>query len=315
MSTQSHIVATSCQLVVSAKARKLAACGYALLALLVGPLFSEELSFELDEKESAKPEDRTYTVTAASELATLGITGHGARNVVKAVQEALKGKPEGTKARVSIGVGTEGSVRWTYFYPRSVVTLDNQGRPDGVEFLAVNLVMTVGRIVVHRLIPWKNGIKQGLEKEYAGKRLRAEVPWVKGKMHGPQKTFFRNGKVRSETVYVNGIANGPTRLWDENGSLTSEGDMKDGKLDGRFVEYWPGTEQPKRTIHYRMGVTHGPVTDFYRSGKLKRKRAFKNEAAHGEDLLYNEDGTIAQTRYWLEGDPVTKEEFEKRSKE
>jgi len=283
--------------------------------LLTGPLLAEELSFELDEKESAKPEDRTYTVSSAKELATLGITGHGARNVARAVQQVLKGQPEGTKVRVSIGVGTEGSVRWTYFYPRSAVPIDDQGRPHGIEFLAVTVVMTGGNIVVHRLRPWKNGIKHGIEKEIAGKTLRAEVPWKNGKMHGPQKTFFRNGNVRSETVYVNGIANGSTRIWDEDGNLTSEGVMKNGKLDGRFVEYWPGTEQPKRVIHYQMGVTHGPVTEHYKSGKLKRKRSFKNEAAHGEDLLYNEDGTIAQTRYWSDGDPVTKEEFEKKSKE
>ena len=283
--------------------------------LAVGPLFAGELSFELDEKESAKPEDRTYVVGSAAELPTLGITGHGARGVAQAVQRALKDQPEGTKVRVSIGIGTEGSVRWTYFYPRSVAPIDDQGRPHGVEFLAVDIVMTVGRIVVHRLIPWKNGIRDGIEEEYAGKRLRAEVPWKDGKMHGPQRTFFRDGKVRSETAYVDGIANGPTRLWDQDGNLTSEGTMKGGKLDGRFVEYWPGTEQLKRTIHYQAGVTHGRVTEYYKSGKLKRERTFRREAAHGEDRLYNEDGAIAQTRYWFDGDPVTKEELEKRAKE
>ncbi|NQT53181.1 toxin-antitoxin system YwqK family antitoxin, partial [bacterium] len=247
---------------------------YLMLTMLLaaGPLFTEGPSFELDETESTKPKDRTYTVSSADELATLGITGHGAREVGRTVQQALKDRPEGTKVRVVVGIGIEGSVRWTYFYPRSVVPIDDRKRPDGIEFLAVDVVSTSGYIASYRLIPWKNGIRHGIEKEYAGKALRAEVPWKNGKMHGPQKTFFPNGKVRSETVYVDGVANGPTRLWDDEGHLTSQGAMKDGRLDGRFVEYWPGTKQPRRIINYNEGVTHGLVIEYYRSGKLKRER-------------------------------------------
>jgi antitoxin component YwqK of YwqJK toxin-antitoxin module len=286
-----------------------------LTALLAAaPILAEGPSFDLDDAESAKPADRTCTVSSADELAALGITGHGAREVANAVQQTLKGTPTGTKVRVAIGVATEGSTRWTYFYPRSVVPVDDQGRPDGVEFLAVDIVSTIGQIVRHRLIPWKNGVRQGTEKEYAGTALLAEIPWENGKMHGLRKTLFPNGNLQGETTYVDGVANGPTRLWDKDGQLLSEGNLKGGQRDGRFVEYWPGTKQPSRTLHYKDGVTHGLVSEYYKSGKLKRERAFRNEAPHGEDRLYNEDGTIAETRYWFDGDPVTKEEFKKRSK-
>ena len=294
----------------------------AMALLFAAPLLAEELSFELDGKDAAKPKDRTHTVSSVDDLALVGITGKGVREVARAVTEALKDKPKGTKARITVGIATEGSVRWTYYYPRSAVALDEQGRPHGTEFLAIKVVYTVGRITIYRHIPWKHGVRHGLEREFRRKdmwkpdaHVAAEIPWKDGKMHGAQKTLLPNGKVQTETVYVNGIANGPTRIWDEEGNLTSEGLMKNGKLDGRFVEYWPGTKQAKRTIHYQMGVTHGPVTEYYRSGKLKRKRAFRNEAAHGEDRLYNEDGTIAKARYWLDGNPVTKREFEKRSKQ
>lgn len=234
--------------------------------------------------------------------------------MARAVTEALKDKPKGTKARITVGVATEGSVRWTYYYPRSAVTLDEEGRPHGTEFLALGFV-------VYRLIPWQHGVRHGIEREFTKKnmyeregRLSAEISWKDGKMHGAQKSFYPNGEAHTETVYVEGLATGPTRIWDEKGNLTSEGLMKNGKLDGRFVEYWPGTEQPQRIIHYRAGVTHGSVTEYYKSGKLKRKRMFRNEAAHGEDLLYNEDGAVAEKRYWFDGNPVTREEFEKRSR-
>ncbi|MDA1140562.1 MAG: hypothetical protein O3B01_18490 [Planctomycetota bacterium] len=89
--------------------------------------------------------------------------------------------------------------------------------------------------------------------------------------------------------------------------------MKEGKREGRFVEYWSGTQQPARTITYKAGVTHGLVSEYYKSGKLKRERTFRNEGPHGEDRLYNEAGVITHQRYWFDGDPVSKETFEKRS--
>jgi hypothetical protein len=292
----------------------LTCCMSLILWSAVEPMSAETPSFDLEETDSAKSAYRTLIVSSADELATQGITGHGAQDVAKAVQQVLKDVPQGTKLRVDVGVATEGSTRWTYFYPRSVVPLDDQGRPNGVEFLAVDIVSTVGQVIGHRLIPWKNGVRHGTEKEYAVKVLVAEIPWENGKMHGLRKTLFPNGNLQGETTYVQGVANGPTRLWDKYGHLLSEGNLKDDRRDGRFVEYWPGTAQPQRIIHYRNGVTHGLVIEYYQSGKLKRERTFRNEASHGEDRLFNEDGTIAQTRFWFQGDLVTKEEFKKRSK-
>jgi len=316
MNVRDRIAAISCQLVGSA-ACKLAACGYVLLLF---PLFAED-SFKLDEKDAPKPKDHTYTVASVDDLALAGITGKGVGDVANAVKAALKDKPKGTKARVTVGIATEGSVRWTYYYPRSAVALDEQGRPHGTEFLAVNVVLTVGRITVYRLIPWKHGVRHGIEQEFRKTNMwkpeadiTAEIPWKDGKMHGLRNAFFPNGKIQSETQFIEGVSNGPSRLWDDQGNLTSEGTMKNGKREGRFVEYWPGAKQPARIIHFKAGVTHGLVKEFYRSGKLKRARSFKNETAHGEDRIYNEAGDVTHARYWWDGDIVTKEEFEKRSK-
>ncbi|MDA0841227.1 MAG: toxin-antitoxin system YwqK family antitoxin [Planctomycetota bacterium] len=299
------IVATSCQLVV----------------FFCCSLFAEAPSFDVDDTEDTKSKDRTYIVESVDDLALNGITDQGAGDVANAVKAALKDKPEGTKVRVTVSIATEGSVRWTYFYPRAAVALDEQGRPHGTEMVAVNVVLTVGRIVVYREVPWVHGVRHGIEREYKKENMWkpeaqviAEIPWKDGKMHGLRKGFYPDGKPESETQYVEGTANGPTRLWDQNGNLTSEGVMKDGQRDGQFTEYWPGTTQPSRIIHFKAGVTHGLVKEFYSNGKLKRERSFKDEAAHGEDRIYDEAGEVTHTRYWWDGDIVSKEEFEKRSK-
>ena len=291
------------------------------LILLLSPLLAEAPSFDIDETEDTKSKDRSYIVSSVDDLALNGITGKGAGDVANAVKQALKDKPKGTKVRVTVSIATEGSVRWTYFYPRAAVALDEQGRPHGTEMVAVNVVFTVGRIVVYREVPWEHGVRHGIEREFKKKNMwkkeahvTAEIPWKNGKMHGLRKGFYPVGIPESETQYLEGFPNGPTRLWDQTGNLTSEGTMKNGKRDGQFTEYWPGTKQPSRIINFKAGVTHGPIKEFYRSGKLKRERSFKNEAAHGEDRIYNEAGKVTHTRYWWDGDIVTKKEFEKRKK-
>ena len=292
-----------------------------LVGFLCCSLFAETPSFDIDETEDTKSKDRTYIVAAVDDLALNGITGKGAGDVARAFKQALKDKPKGTKVRITVSVATEGSVRWTYYYPRSAVALDERGRPHGTEMLAVNVVLTVGRIVVYREIPWVHGVRHGIEREFKkqnmwkpGGHVTAEIPWKNGKMHGLRKGFYPNGKIQSETHFVEGISNGPSRLWDQDGNLTSEGSMKNGKREGQFTEYWPGTKQPSRVIHFKAGVTHGLIKEFYLSGKLKRERSFKNEAAHGEDRIYNEAGKITHTRHWWDGDIVSKKEFKKRSK-
>jgi antitoxin component YwqK of YwqJK toxin-antitoxin module len=164
----------------------------------------------------------------------------------------------------------------------------------------------------YRLIPWKHGVRDGVEQEFVGRKLRAEVPWKDGKMHGTRKSFFADGTTQSESVYVAGQGNGPMRSWDEDGSLLSEGTLKDGQRHGPFTEYWPGSTQPKRVITYRNGVSHGLVRDYYRSGKIKRERHVIEETLHGTDMSYNETGEIIHARYWLDGDLVTRDEFEQR---
>ncbi len=293
-----------------------------LTAMLLLPAMAGEPSFDLDDEkpEEQASSDRTLIISSVDDLALQGVTGHGANNVQRAAQKAFKENPKGTRLRVRVGRNTEGSIRWVYSYPRSVTPLDAENRPHGVEWLLMHLEAPTGRIISYRLIPWKHGSKEGVEKEFLEEkpwgrhRLAAEVSWKNGKMHGLRKVFFPSSKIRSETKYVNGVADGLARIWDAKGNLLSTCTMKNGKRQGETVEYWPGSKQPARSISYQNGVTHGLVREYYRNGKLKRERAFRLEMAHGEDRIFNEKGVVIHKRYWFDGDPVSKEEFEKRTK-
>jgi len=278
-----------------------------------------EPSFNLDGGGTAPQVtgDRVFVIRSADELALKGISGKGADSVKKVVERVCKENPASTRFRVRCGTGTEGSTRWTYVYPQSVAPLDAEDRPHGSEWLALEGDPAIGSISSFRLVPWKNGIRDGVEKEFSEghpeAKLVGEVTWRNGKMHGARKAFFPDGRLRSEIPYVDGVADGPARIWDAGGKLLSEGTMKAGKRHGPMTEYWPGTDQPQRIIHYKDDRIDGLVREFYQSGKLKRERSFRNESPHGEDRSFNENGEVASLRYWHDGDPVSKEECEKRS--
>jgi hypothetical protein len=276
-----------------------------------------ELSFDVDEDggEAATPSDRTVVVKSVDELALNGISGAGAREVGRVVERVFKDNPEATRVRVSCGTATEGSTRYTFVYPRAVTPLDAEARPHGAEWLLTQISINFGDQSNYRLVPWSHGVRDGLAREFKNGKLAAEVPWRNGELHGARRAFFPDGTLQGETHYVDGLAEGPARLWDEGGNLLSECDMKGGARHGVMTEYWPGTDKPQRVVHYKDNRVEGVVREFYRNGKLKRERHFRNDAAHGVDRIFDEEGNVAHQRYWLDGDPVSREEFDKRGQE
>jgi antitoxin component YwqK of YwqJK toxin-antitoxin module len=257
---------------------------------------------------SFEVEGEDYVTVSVDSLTALPVSGPGAQKVKEAIAEALSGKPAGTRARIMLGTFTEGSSRWQVTYLKTIVLLDGQGRPDGEENHITN--QSIDGVTGYRTIPWKHGIRDGVEKVFLDGRLREELPWKNGKMEGRRQSFFADGKVEVETQYTGDLAEGPTRIYGSDGSLIREGTMKQGQRDGVMTEYWPGTKRPKRVATYRDGQVTGAVKEYYLSGRIKREVSMKDEAYDGEDKLYNEDGKVSQTRYWRNGDLVTKEEFE-----
>ena len=56
---------------------------------------------------------------------------------------------------------------------------------------------------VRRIIPYKNGLREGLAGEYyPGGKLRAETPYKDGVRHGTEKRYFENGALQAEKPYA-----------------------------------------------------------------------------------------------------------------
>jgi antitoxin component YwqK of YwqJK toxin-antitoxin module len=233
------------------------------------------------------------------------------------VDKMLKASPQGYKVRLTVVSVLDMNVGDRHLERlQSAVPIDPQGQPDGVE----EHFATVHYGYLERTVPYKKGVRDGVEKVYAnsdehgGRYVGKEVPWLNGKMHGVVKTFHPNGNVSSETEYVNGLAHGKMRSLSLDGKLRREGTMKDGKRHGTVTEYWDTTGKPERAIPYEAGKVTGVVKEYYAGGQLKREVTFRDDAMHGVEKQFETDGKLSRTRYWFDGEAVSEDEFRKRSR-
>jgi len=233
--------------------------------------------------------------------------------ILRLVRQALNDLPAEYTARVTLRqfFSNHAAHYGVNAYPHTIVPLDPEGRPDGIEFTYhgdASLRST-------REVPYEKGVKNGVEKIYAreGEKVyvKTEIPWKDDRIEGVRRTYHPNGKPMVETTYVAGAANGSSRIYDDEGRVTREATLKDGKRHGRVTDFWPETGKPKRVIDYDMGKVEGVARDYYADGQLKRELPFRDNAMHGIEKQYEADGTLARTRYWLAGEQVSRETFER----
>lgn len=191
--------------------------------------------------------------------------------------------------------------------------LNKAGKPDGQEQIYADWYRRATRTTEFR-----NGERQGVERQYdvdSGATL-SETPWDKGVITGVKKTFYPNGKLSNETPYEKGVIAGQSKSYSEEGSLIRVVNYADGKRDGESIDYWP--EKPdavQRIIPYRKGLVEGVAKAFYLSGKIKWERPFKNNQQHGIEKQYAADGVVEKTLYWLDGNPVSEDDYRKHAKD
>ncbi|MFW6107297.1 MAG: toxin-antitoxin system YwqK family antitoxin [bacterium] len=243
----------------------------------------------------AKPEDAPKFAREIERLLEVAPEGHKLRLVLVWVLDTNYGKSRLRRLK-------------------SAVPVDAESRPDGTER---HWRLGPGGFL-EREVPYRKGVRQGIEKVWAikddrGARfVQAEIPWQDGEIQGTKKTYHPNGKLSAETQFADGRPNGTIRSYDMDGRLLRQGTMKDGKRHGTLTEYWPKTGKPRRLIPYTEGKVDGLVREYYLNGKLKREMTFRSDIMHGVEKQYEADGSLARTRYWFDGDVVTKAEFQKR---
>ena len=76
----------------------------------------------------------------------------------------------------------------------------------------------------------------GIAKQYyEDKSLKAEVPYLNGKIEGIEKQYYPGGKLKSEANFIDGILEGKVIGYYENGNIEYEENYKDGNLISKAI--------------------------------------------------------------------------------
>lgn len=238
-------------------------------------------------------------------------------HVMRRLQAIFKTLPDEHKVRMKLVTRSPGPQVITFV--ETLTPLNAAGQEHGEELQFANWYQEPVRTALY-----ENGVKHGAERVYrltqqwnektkrvhSVRYLQAEVPWVKGQVHGIKNTFHPNGKVASQVRFENNQVTGESRSFSDEGKLVRLARYQGGKRHGEMFDYWPGNGKVRRSITYDLGKVNGLAREFYYSGKPKWERQFKDNRQHGVEQHFADDGTVARTRYWLEGQETTKAEFE-----
>ncbi len=129
----------------------------------------------------------------------------------------------------------------------------------------------------------KNKVSEGrvVNKKYEGEwkyyhyqspALMTRENYKDGKLHGPRKVYYNNGKIAEEEMYQNGVKHGPYKKYTDTGIVLEEVEIVNGQMHGESVNRNPdGTLASKGK--YVEGAKKG-YWEFYSKGKLSKKEKY-----------------------------------------
>ncbi|MBN1495876.1 MAG: hypothetical protein JXA07_03850 [Spirochaetes bacterium] len=152
---------------------------------------------------------------------------------------------------------------------------------------------------------------------YPSGKVKAETPFLNGRIHGVKKIFFENGVLQKEEEYRDGMREGISREYYEDGVLKSYETFKDDRLNGESYMNYPGGQRimsgqcadgkksGKWTLfhnngnkymegNYENGVMEGQWRSFSPEGWLDSEGEYKNGLQSGLWIYYDKSRRIAK---------------------
>lgn len=158
-------------------------------------------------------------------------------------------------------------------------------------------------------IEYDRGLRHGAERVYdANGNLRLLVPWQRGIIHGQRLVYHGDGQLMMSTPYSAGVADGNATRYDEKGRVVRTVGYRHGLRSGERVDWH--VRRPERIAPYQQGLLDGVVRDYWDNGKLKMERPFREDILHGIEKHYNREGKLVDSRYWWNGERVSRRRYQ-----
>lgn len=154
---------------------------------------------------------------------------------------------------------------------------------------------------------YKKGVRNGLKENFDSDG----AVWLKqyykdGKLDGISE-MYSNGRITSKTSYKAGKKDGLSTSYSGN-QVISEANYKDNKRNGTSKTYFNGLLMTEN--NYVDDLQDG-LSIMYNQGKKNMDATYHKGQRHGLSHMYKPDGAVLFESYFLLGEKVSKEIFEK----
>ena len=166
------------------------------------------------------------------------------------------------------------------------------------------------------------------------KILLQKYSYCNDKLHGPYKSYWKNGKIKKSCEYINGKLHGVYKEFYENSNLKIFCNYIDDNIIGVYKEFYSSANLKiscvyiKEGIHgeyykyydidknsnnmeelsyYMWGEKYGKSIEYYESGQVKIICNFSKDELDGEYTEFDENRNIIKERRYFRGEI----EFEK----
>jgi len=155
---------------------------------------------------------------------------------------------------------------------------------DQDDYKELQIIVTSDSLILKPttgLVYYQNKLFTGSSvSHYSNNSPAVLINYVKGKKHGINKKWFRNGDLSFLSTYKEGKKNGHTRTWWSNGNLRSESYYVDGVPDG-IQRQWYSSGSIFKKINLQDGKENGLQQSWRENGKIYNNYEAKNGRIFG----------------------------------
>lgn len=158
-------------------------------------------------------------------------------------------------------------------------------------------------------VHYKNGIKEGeFEEFYEDGKVKVKGSFKNNKLEGLVVTYLKSGQKKSSSEYQNGLLHGNVVTYFENGEIRSKKTYTLGLLHNlgktrALIEYYPN-KVIKETKDFLFGIPSGVHIKYHENGKESYKVTYNLGKKTGQELGFDEEGTLIQEGEFVDGKPV-----------
>lgn len=148
--------------------------------------------------------------------------------------------------------------------------------------------------LVHFEIWYQNGELHGPSIEWSAKVLSDTLMYKhykSGKLDGPQRSYFPNGKIRKSSYYRDGLIDGLQITYNERGQKESEIQFKAGKKTGTWTYYFDSGKSA-RTENWRDGKKNGVFVSYNENGQVLSTEKYNTDLPVGLHQTFYPDGKL-----------------------